>query len=1069
MLNYSVEVGDLNEPSPDPNFSGEKVGANPFPGLRPFTISDSHLFFGREGHVDEILLKLYKNRSVTIMGYSGSGKSSLMNCGLIPVLYGGFMTETGPHWKIISIRPGNSPIENLAKTVVNFLIDEGRIAPEDKRIHKAIINSVLRNSDQGLIELSRYIQSYSHENVFFQIDQFEELFRFKHANTENADEALAYVNLMLSAVAQRDVPVYVAINMRSDFIGECTAFPGLAQLINASNYLVPQMSREQKRMAIEGPVAVGGGRISTRLVKRLLSDIGDNQDQLPILQHALMRTWDYWVANREPGEPMDIRHYNAVGRIAQALSLHANEAYDELTTKEKHIAEVLFKALTEKNSEGLEMRRPAVISDVAELSQSTDDQVIAVVEQFRKPGRSLLMPGMQVDLKPTTPVELSHESLMRIWTRLSAWVEEEYESAQMYRRVSDAAAMYQIGKTSLWRPPDLQLALNWQKKQNPTRQWAQRYDVAFERAIVFLDTSRITYEAELKNQEMLQRRMLRRARVTNIILGLLMLIATGFFVYGFFQTIEAERQRLAAETSAAEAKTERDNAIAQTKIAEEALLKVRQRERELNQKNIELTELIHKLQVAVDIAERQTLLAERNEKYALVQRDSARLARDEARKNRDTAIFNYNNALRQLALNKAQSLAAKSEGIEDNQLAGLTAMQGYLFHTKYEGKQYDPYIFRGLYYSIAKLQGYNYNAQKMPGNSRNRMYAVAVTNQNSTYYTTGNDGRIYKADYKNQTEIPQVIYENKGFPNRVLALSRDDKYLVNASDSSYLEIINLTTSAKPLKVEGHTRLITDIKFIPGNSDFISVSADKTLRLTNAASGESRKLVTLPYELKTIDISPDGKQLAGVSVNGKVLLVDLASNKYREIWSDENVIKQADSTKSVKVTNRILSVAWHPQRNLLALGVEVLNEKQNVVRGTVKLLDLRTNRVKELSGHKAGISDLKFSPDGLLLASAGLDSKLQMWVIDHEEDLPIVMDNNNGSVWDIGFTPDSNYLIASCNNGEVRIWPTDTRMLAEQVCPKLQRNMTQDEWDSYVGKEKEFPYESTCKSLLIKKI
>jgi WD40 repeat protein len=104
-----------------------------------------------------------------------------------------------------------------------------------------------------------------------------------------------------------------------------------------------------------------------------------------------------------------------------------------------------------------------------------------------------------------------------------------------------------------------------------------------------------------------------------------------------------------------------------------------------------------------------------------------------------------------------------------------------------------------------------------------------------------------------------------------------------------------------------------------------------------------------------------------------------------------------------------------------------------------------------------------------LASAGLDSKLQMWVIDHEEDLPIVMDNNNGSVWDLGFTPDSNYLVASCNNGEVRIWPTDTRMLADQVCPKLQRNMTQEEWDSYVGKEKEFPYESTCKSLLIKKI
>jgi len=1068
MLNYSVEVGDLNEPSPDPKFSGETVGANPFPGLRPFTLSDSHLFFGREGQVDEILLKLYKNRSVAIMGYSGSGKSSLMNCGLIPVLYGGFMTETGPNWKIINIRPGNSPIENLAKAVVNFLVDEGRIALEDKRIHRAIINSVLRNSSQGLVELSRYIQLHTNENIFFLVDQFEELFRFKHSDSENANEALAYVNLMLQAVAQREVPVYMALNMRSDFIGECAAFPGLTQLINTSNYLVPQMLRDQKRMAIEGPVAVGGGRISSRLIKRLLSDVGDNQDQLPILQHALMRTWDYWVANREPGEPMDIRHYNAVGRIGQALSLHANEAYDELSTQQdRHIAEILFKTLTEKNTEGLGMRRPAKISDVAELAQVTDNQVIAVVEQFRKPGRSFLMPGMQVDLKPTTPVELSHESLMRIWTRLSTWVEEEYESAQMYRRVSAAAAMYQIGKTSLWRPPDLQLALNWQKKQNPTRQWAQRYDIAFERAVVFLDTSRITYEAELKNQEMLQRRMLQRARITNLILGLLLLIATGFFVYGFFQRIEAERQSQIATTKQLEAEAATKQAIEQTNLANQRADELAKANNRILAQTEQLDKQLKDLEESYILANQLRREAEANLREANIQRDSARFAMDSARTNLTLANRNYENALRLLMLSKAQSLAAKSEGIDDNQLAGLTSMQAYLFHTKYEGKQYDPYIFRGLYYSIAKLQGYNYNAVKMPGSLKNRMYAVAVANQSSAFFTTGNDGRVYKADYKNQTTAPQIVFENKGFPNRVLALSKDDKYLVNASDSSYMEVINLTVAGKPLQVEGHTRLVTDIKFLPDNSGFISTSADRSIRLTNPANGQSRKLVTLPYDLKSIDIKPDGKQLVGVSVNGKVVLVDLVANTFKEIWTDENVIKSTDSTKITKVPNRILSVAWHPQRNLIALGVEVLNEKRGVVRGTVKLLDIGTNRTKELTGHKAGISDLKFSPNGLLLASAGLDSKLQMWVIDHEEDLPIVMDNNNGSVWDIGFTPDSNYLIASCNNGEVRIWPTDTRMLAEQVCPKMERNMTQEEWDSYVGKD--VGYESTCRSLLIKKI
>jgi len=1066
MLNYSVQAGELDDSSPDVLHPGERIGSNPFPGLRPFTIDDSHLFFGREGQVDEVLLKLYHHRSVTIMGYSGSGKSSLMYCGLIPVLYGGFMTDTGPHWKVIAVRPGNSPIENLSVAAVNFLLQEGRIAEEDKQIHKAIINSVLRSGSTGLVELAKYLQTADGENVFFLIDQFEELFRYKEAGNEDFEnEATAYVNLLLEAVAQHDVPAYVSLNMRSDFIGECASFPGLTQMINASNYLVPQMTRDQKRMAIEGPIAVGGGKISQRLVKRLLSDIGDNQDQLPILQHALMRTWDYWVANREEREPMDIRHYNAVGRIAQALSLHANEAFDELTNQEKEVAEVLFKSITEKNSDSLEMRRPARIAEVASLAQVSEEKVIEVVEKFRKPGRSFLMPGMHVALKSDSVIELSHESLMRIWTRLSTWVDEEFESALMYKRVSDAAAMYQIGKTSLWRPPDLQLALNWQKKQQPTREWAQRYDIAFERAIVFLDTSRITYEAELKNQEMLQARMLRRARVTSLILALLLLIATGFFVWGFFQQIEAQRQTEVAESKRIEAE-------AATKQANEQTILANKRADELAEANSQIlkqTDLLDKqlkeLAESYLIANQLRKEAEANLNEANIQRDSARFAMDSARTNLTLANRNYENALRLLMLSKAQSLAAKSEGIDDSQLAGLTAMQGYLYHTKYGGKQYDPYIFRGLYYSLAKLQGYNYNAVKVPGGLKNRMYALAVSATTGTFYTTGNDGKIFKGDYLTQKVDSKSIFENKGIPNRDLALSIDEKYLINASDSSYIEIINLVFPDKPKRVEGHTRFVNDIKFLPDNSGFITASADRTLRLTNQESGQSRKILTLPYDLKSIDISPDGKQLVGVSSGGKVLTVDLTNYSYKEIWSDESTIKMGDSVKTVKVSNRVLSVAWHPTRPLIAFGVEVINEKQKVVRGTVKLLDLQTKKIKELSGHKSGIADLEFSPDGLLLASSGLDSRLQMWVVDHEDDLPIVMDNNNGSVWDIVFTKDSNYLIASCNNGEVRIWPTDPSMLAELVCPKMERNMTKDEWDSYVGKD--IGYESTCVSLLIK--
>ncbi len=109
---------------------------------------------------------------------------------------------------------------------------------------------MLRSGPDGLVEVCRYIQAKDGENIFFLIDQFEEIFRFKDTgDVDFANDAAGYVNLLMNAVHQREVPVYISINMRSDFIGDCAVFSGLTQMINESNYLVPQMTREQKKMA----------------------------------------------------------------------------------------------------------------------------------------------------------------------------------------------------------------------------------------------------------------------------------------------------------------------------------------------------------------------------------------------------------------------------------------------------------------------------------------------------------------------------------------------------------------------------------------------------------------------------------------------------------------------------------------------------------------------------------------------------------------------------------------------------------------------------------------------------
>jgi WD40 repeat protein len=287
--------------------------------------------------------------------------------------------------------------------------------------------------------------------------------------------------------------------------------------------------------------------------------------------------------------------------------------------------------------------------------------------------------------------------------------------------------------------------------------------------------------------------------------------------------------------------------------------------------------------------------------------------------------------------------------------------------------------------------------------------------------------------------------------SRVLVLSADERYLVNGTDSAFIDVFDLTASGKKAKIVGHTGFVNDIKFLPGSADFLSVSTDKTVRMNNAVTGKSSMLVALPFSLKSFDISSDGKSLIGAATTGQLVMIDLATGSYQVLHNE--------------APNRILSVAHHPTKQLVAVGTEVLDERGLAKRGTVKIFDLASGRfVKELTGHKAGVSDVKYSPNGLLLASAGYDRRLQMWVVGKEEELPIVMDNNNGNIWKISFSGDSNFLLASCNNNEIRVWQTDSKKLAEQICPKLTRNMAVDEWKIYVGNGVD--YESTCKSLLI---
>jgi len=437
------------------------------------------------------------------------------------------MVKAGSSWRIALLRPGEDPIGHLATALDSP--DVLRTNRELETTNRVLLEATLRRGTRGLVETVRQAGIPSGDNVLIVVDQFEELFRFRQSRQiENSgDEAVAFVKLLLEATQQDDFPIYVVLTMRSDFIGDCMEYPGLPEAVNAGQYLVPRMTRDELRSAISGPVAVGGGEITPRLILRLLNDFGGEHDQLPVLQHALMRSWEHWQAHRQGGQPLDIADYEAIGTIREALSLHAEEAYHEAGTEQhKKVAERIFKALTDTFSDPRGVRRPTSVRELAAICEVPESEAIEIIEIFRRPGRSFLVPPAKVPLDSRSIIDVAHESLMRCWSRLIGWAEEERSSASSYVRLSQAAVWYQEGTAGLWRDPELELGLLWKGQNQPTAAWAERYDTHFALAIEFLERSRYERERLESERERERKTKLRQTQWAAGILGILLLAAS---------------------------------------------------------------------------------------------------------------------------------------------------------------------------------------------------------------------------------------------------------------------------------------------------------------------------------------------------------------------------------------------------------------------------------------------------------------------------------------------------------------------------------------------------------------
>ncbi|MEZ2234750.1 caspase family protein [Microcoleus sp.] len=960
---------------------------NPYLGLSAFEAEQEKYFCGREEAVRILITHLTNSRFIPVIGYSGSGKSSLIKAGLLPQLSRDRIPGSS-QWSVESFTPGKYPLGKLVDV------------------------------------LARYRERNEPFVIF--IDQFEEVFTL----CEDESERRSFIRLIADEMNDPERNSRMIIAIRGDFLIRCADYSDVLNLINhipPRTYIVKSLGIEELPEAIEKPAQLHGVKFERGLVSQIAQDVAGQPGALPLLQYALKELWRVCIEKPEFPEPLLTRKgYEDIGGVQGALENRANAIYQSLSEGDRLFVRKLFMELVQLG-EGTEVTRRRVDWDRLRAISDSPEQLDRVIGLLAGAQQRLII----VD---ENTVEVAHEALLCRWKLLSNWIEEDLENIRISRRLEIACReweeTYRKSDDALLTGARLAEVEEWEKRVLPNL-------TGDDREFLVKSVGRRDREVQDDLEQQRQLRELAEAK------------AKAEAARAEEETAKTIAQMERAREAQKRADAEAENAKNQSARADAESEKVRvqkQRTRLAIASLITMTGLTILAGTAWINAERGQIIAlsqaseakfilNRNSLDPLVEalKAATRLkqigwvpgnkeVREQVMETLTQAVYWVRERDRIQAHNTVvQSVSFSPDGT----MLASASFDKTIKLWKIEENQKKSIVLQEKFQHGDPVSSVTFSPDSKIIASASFDKTVKLWNQDGTLkYTLPHDDLVYSVTF---------------ISNDMIATGD------NSGKVTFWNSTNGQQIGKPFKP--HQKTVCDLKFNKQGNILATASVDGTVKLWKLTPKLQQNPIILQHNssVNSVSFSPDGQMIATASQNKIVRFWKLNGTPLSNLTikgesgftsvsfspdqkTNKNTIATANLDGQVqlweqneKETKKIETLSGHTSR----VKSVSFNKKGDILASasgdtTVRLWQVKLPLVTRLQADSQKVFYVSFSPDGQKFASAGQDSTVQIW--DKNGNWQQSLIGHTQQVNSVDFSPPNGDKIASSSRDDtVKLW------------------------------------------------